>query len=67
MRVARRLRRSNGVLNTGANAAGIVSAPVIGPFSGAGHWNTTFVIAAAFAFVGAACWWLMEPDRHDAA
>jgi ACS family glucarate transporter-like MFS transporter len=68
MRVARAdTGAATGVLNTGGNVAGIVSAPMIGALSGAGHWNTAFIISAVFAFVGAACWCLIEPDRHDTA
>jgi ACS family glucarate transporter-like MFS transporter len=65
MRVARAdTGAATGVMNTGGNAAGIVSAPIIGALSGAGHWNATFVIGTVFAFVGAACWWLVEPERR---
>ena len=34
---------------------------------GAGHWNATFVIGAVFAFVAAACWFAIDPDRRVAA
>jgi nitrate/nitrite transporter NarK len=65
MRVARSdTGAATGVLNTGGNFAGMVSAPVIGALSGAGNWNATFVIGAAFAFVGAACWLAIDPDRR---
>ena len=65
MRVARSdTGAATGVLNTGGNFAGIVSAPVIGALSGAGQWNTTFVIGAVFAFVAAACWFAIDPDRR---
>ncbi len=68
MRVARSdTGAATGVLNTGGNFAGIVSAPVIGALSGAGHWNATFVIGAAFAFVAAACWLAIDPDRRVAS
>jgi len=65
MRVARSdTGAATGVLNTGGNLAGIVSAPVIGALSGAGNWHATFVIGAAFAFVAAACWFAIDPDRR---
>ena len=65
MRVARSdTGAATGVLNTGGNFAGMVSAPIIGALSGAGNWNATFVIGAAFAFVGAACWLAIDPDRR---
>jgi predicted MFS family arabinose efflux permease len=53
---------ATGVMNTGGNAAGVVSAPIIGALSGAGHWNATFVMAAVCALIGAACWLWIEPD-----
>ena len=65
MRVARSdTGAATGVLNTGGNFAGMVSAPIIGALSGAGNWNATFVIGAVFAFVGAACWLAIDPDRR---
>jgi ACS family glucarate transporter-like MFS transporter len=65
MRVARAdTGAATGVLNTGGNFAGIVSAPIVAALSGAGHWNTAFVIGTVFAFLGAACWLLVDPDRR---
>jgi len=65
MRVARSdTGAATGVLNTGGNFAGIVSAPVIGALSGAGHWHATFVIGAVFALISAACWIAIDPDRR---
>lgn len=67
MRVARSdTGAATGVLNTGGNFAGMVSAPVIGALSGSGNWHATFVLGAAFAFVGAACWFAIDPDRRVA-
>jgi MFS transporter, ACS family, glucarate transporter len=64
MRVARAdTGAATGVLNTGGNFAGIVSAPIVAGLSGAGHWDIAFVLGTAFAFVGAACWLLLDPDR----
>jgi MFS transporter, ACS family, glucarate transporter len=64
MRVARAdTGAATGVLNTGGNFAGIVSAPIVAALSGAGHWNTAFVLGTVFAFLGAACWLLVDPDR----
>lgn len=68
MRVARAdTGAATGVLNTGGNFAGIVSAPIIGALSGAGNWNTPFIIGTGFAFVAASCWLLIDPDRRVAA
>ena len=65
MRVARSdTGAATGVLNTGGNFAGIVSAPIIGALSGAGNWHATFVLGAVFAFVAAACWFAIDPDRR---
>jgi MFS transporter, ACS family, glucarate transporter len=65
MRVARAdTGAATGVLNTGGNLAGIVSAPIVGALSGAGQWNLTFILGAAFAFVAAACWLLVDPERR---
>ena len=65
MRIARSdTGAATGVLNTGGNFAGIVSAPIVGALSGAGNWNATFVIGAVFAFVAAACWFAIDPDRR---
>lgn len=65
MRVARAdTGAATGVLNTGGNMGGIISAPIIGALSGAGDWNLTFVIGAVFAFVAAACWLIIDPDRR---
>jgi ACS family glucarate transporter-like MFS transporter len=65
MRVARAdTGAATGVLNTGGNLAGIVSAPIVGALSGSGQWNLTFILGAAFAFVAAACWLLVDPERR---
>jgi ACS family glucarate transporter-like MFS transporter len=65
MRVARSdTGAATGVLNTGGNVAGMVSAPIIGALSGAGNWNLTFVIGAAFAVVAGLCWFAIDPDRR---
>lgn len=65
MRVARAdTGAATGVLNTGGNFAGIVSAPIIGALSGAGNWNLTFMIGTGFAFVAAVCWLMIDPDRR---
>ena len=67
MRVARAdTGAATGVLNTGGNLAGMISAPIIGALSGAGHWNATFVIGAGFAAAAAACWLIIDPDRRAA-
>lgn len=68
MRVARAdTGAATGVLNTGGNFAGIVSAPIIGALSGAGHWNAGFLIGVGFALVGAACWFAIDPGRRMTA
>ena len=68
MRVARSdTGAATGVLNTGGNFAGMISAPIVGALSGAGHWNATFVIGASFALAAAACWLVIDPDRRVVA
>lgn len=65
MRVARSdTGAATGVLNTGGNVAGMVSAPIIGALSGAGNWNLTFMIGAVFAVVAGLCWFAIDPDRR---
>ena len=67
MRVARAdTGAATGVLNTGGNFAGIVSAPIIAALSGSGHWGAAFTIGAGFALVAAACWLLIDPERRVA-
>jgi sugar phosphate permease len=53
---------TSGVMNTGGNLAGMVSAPIVGALSGSGHWNSTFVIGTGFAVIAAACWLVIDPD-----
>jgi ACS family glucarate transporter-like MFS transporter len=63
MRVARAdTGAATGVMNTGGNLAGMVSAPIVGALSGSGHWNATFVIGTAFAIIAATCWLVIDPD-----
>jgi predicted MFS family arabinose efflux permease len=65
MRVARAdTGAATGVLNTGGNFAGIVSAPIVAGLSGAGHWDIAFMLGTAFALAGAACWLVLDPDRR---
>jgi len=65
MRVARAdTGAATGVLNTGGNMAGILSAPIVGALSGAGHWNAAFFLGAAFAVVATVCWFVIDPDRR---
>jgi ACS family glucarate transporter-like MFS transporter len=65
MRVARAdTGAATGVLNTGGNLAGIVSAPIVAGLSGAGHWHIAFMLGTAFALAGAACWLILDPDRR---
>jgi len=65
MRVARAdTGAATGVLNTGGNFAGIVSAPIVAGLSGAGHWHVAFMLGTAFALAGAACWLILDPDRR---
>jgi ACS family glucarate transporter-like MFS transporter len=65
MRVARAdTGAATGVLNTGGNFAGIVSAPIVAGLSGAGHWDIAFMLGTGFALAGAACWLVLDPDRR---
>jgi ACS family glucarate transporter-like MFS transporter len=51
---------STGILNTGGNVGGLVTAPIVGFLSGQHHWNATFFIGAAFAAVSAATWLFVD-------
>jgi sugar phosphate permease len=57
---------ASGVMNTGGNLAGMVSAPIVGALSGAGHWNAAFLIGAVCALGSAACWLAIDPDKRVA-
>ena len=54
---------ATGVLNTGGNAGGIVTQPLVGALSSIGAWNGAFVTGTVFAIVAAGCWLLIDSER----
>jgi ACS family glucarate transporter-like MFS transporter len=67
MRVARAdTGAATGVLNTGGNAGGIVTGPIVGWLSGVGGWDAAFITGTAFAIVATVLWLLIDPDRSSA-
>jgi len=64
MRVARAdTAAATGVLNTGGNAGGIITQPIVGKLSDAGAWTGAFVTGAVLALIAAAIWLLIDPER----
>ncbi len=52
----------SGVMNMIGNIGGVVSPIVLGYIVGrTGDWNLTFYVAAALYFLGAICWWFLDP------
>jgi ACS family glucarate transporter-like MFS transporter len=67
MRVAKAdTAAATGVLNTGGNAGGIVTQPIVGLLSDAGAWGGAFVTGTVFALIAAGLWLLADPARRDA-
>lgn len=58
---------ASGLLNTGGNLGGVVTAPIVGYLSGLGQWDSVFSVGAAFAAVAAGAWLLVngEPTRQS--
>jgi ACS family glucarate transporter-like MFS transporter len=57
---------AGGVLNTGGNAGGLISIPIVAWLSGHGQWTTAFVIGAIFSIVGAVAWLGIDVERRFA-
>lgn len=55
---------AGGVLNTGGNAGGLISIPIIAYLSGHHAWTPAFILGAVFAFAAAAAWLLIDPTRR---
>lgn len=52
----------SGTMNMMGNLGGFVSPIVLGYIVGrTGNWNLTFYVTAGLYFLGAACWWLLDP------
>ena len=68
MRVARAdTGAATGILNTGGNAGGIITHPIVGALSDAGSWSGAFVTGSVFALIAAALWLLIDSDRKPCA
>ena len=55
---------ATGVLNTGGNAGGIITQPVVGALTAIGAWNGAFITGTVFALVAAGTWLLIDADRQ---
>jgi MFS transporter, ACS family, glucarate transporter len=55
---------ATGVLNTGANAAGVIGIPIVAYLSGHGMWTAAFVIGALLAVVSGVLWLWIDADRR---
>ena len=55
---------ATGVLNTGGNAGGIITQPVVGALTAIGAWNSAFITGTVFALVAAGTWLLIDADRQ---
>lgn len=68
MRVARAdTGAATGILNTGGNAGGIITHPIVGALSSAGSWDGAFVTGTVFALVATGLWFLIDSDREAPA
>ena len=65
MRVARAdTGAATGILNTGGNAGGIITHPIVGVLSDAGSWNAAFVTGTVFALIATSLWFWIDSDRE---
>jgi sugar phosphate permease len=53
-----------GVLNTGGNVGGIIAQPIMGFLTNSGAWGSAFISGTVFAFVAAALWLMIDPERR---
>jgi len=58
---------ATGLLNTGGNLGGILATPIVARLSAAHAWRSVFLIGTTLAFVSAAAWLLIDPQRRRAA
>ena len=65
MRVARTdVAAASGVLNTGGNAGGIITHPVVGLLTSSGAWGGAFLTGTVLALVAAGLWLVIDPERR---
>ena len=58
---------ATGILNTGGNLGGVVTAPIVGYLAGLHQWNTAFLIGVAFAGLSAAAWLFIDGEPRRSA
>ena len=65
MRVARSdVAAAWGVLNTGGNAGGIITQPLVGFLTNGGVWGGAFITGTVFALVAAGLWLVIDPGHR---
>jgi sugar phosphate permease len=65
MRIARSdVAAAVGIQNTGGNAGGIITQPLVGFLSNGGAWGGAFMTGIVFALVAAGLWLLIDPERR---
>jgi ACS family glucarate transporter-like MFS transporter len=57
---------ATGILNTGGNLGGIIATPIVAYLSSQQAWTSVFLLGVAAAFVSAAGWLLVDPERRAA-
>jgi ACS family glucarate transporter-like MFS transporter len=55
---------AGGVLNTGGNAGGLISIPIVAYLSSHGQWTLAFVIGAIFSVLGAIAWLGIDVEKR---
>jgi ACS family glucarate transporter-like MFS transporter len=58
---------ASGLLNTGGNIGGLIGIPIIGYFAAHHAWTAAFILGTALAFVSAAAWLVVDPERGSRA
>jgi sugar phosphate permease len=53
-----------GIENTGGNVGGIITQPLVGYLTNGGAWAGAFITGTVFAFVAAALWLVIDPQRR---
>lgn len=65
MRVARSdIAAASGILNTGGNAGGIITHPIVGFLTSGGAWGGAFVTGTVLAVIAACLWLAIDPERR---
>ena len=55
---------ASGLLNTGGNAGGLLTTPIVGYLTQQHHWTLAFLIGTGCALLAAAGWLLVDPTRR---